>query len=147
MRYLGVILFVTLAALGGSPVVAQGTGDDVAEAAAVEQALAVTEAWLALVDEGEYRKSWETAAELFRNAVALEQWEQSLQAARRPLGALISRKPKTKHFTTSMPGAPDGEYVVFQFDTVFENKSSAVETVTPMRDPDGKWRVSGYYVK
>ena len=25
--------------------------------------------------------------------------------------------------------------------------ASAVETVTPMKDPDGEWRVSGYFIK
>lgn len=24
---------------------------------------------------------------------------------------------------------------------------AAVETVTPMRDPDGEWRVGGYFIK
>lgn len=48
---------------------------------------------------------------------------------------------------TSLPGAPDGKYVVIQYDTSFENKKAAVETVTPMLDKDGKWRVSGYYIK
>jgi hypothetical protein len=43
--------------------------------------------------------------------------------------------------------APDGEYVVIQFEASFENKKSAIETVTPMLDKDGNWRVSGYYVK
>ncbi|MGA9534411.1 MAG: DUF4019 domain-containing protein [Desulfobacterales bacterium] len=27
------------------------------------------------------------------------------------------------------------------------NKTSAVETITPMLDKDGQWRVSGYYIK
>jgi hypothetical protein len=47
----------------------------------------------------------------------------------------------------SLPGAPDGEYVVIQFATSFENKKSAIETVTPMLDSDGEWRVSGYFIK
>ena len=47
----------------------------------------------------------------------------------------------------SLPGAPDGKYVVIQYDTVFENKSSAVETIIPMADPDGAWRVSGYFIR
>jgi len=38
-------------------------------------------------------------------------------------------------------------YVVIEFTASFENKKSAIETVTPMMDKDGKWRVSGYYVK
>jgi hypothetical protein len=45
------------------------------------------------------------------------------------------------------PGGPDGTYVVIRFETVFEKKSAAVETVTPMRDPDGVFRVSGYYIR
>ena len=43
--------------------------------------------------------------------------------------------------------APDGEYVVIQFATSFENKKTALEKVTPMMDKDGKWRVSGYSIK
>jgi len=30
---------------------------------------------------------------------------------------------------------------------VFEKKKAAVETVTPMMDRDGTWRVSGYFIK
>jgi ribosomal protein S17E len=41
----------------------------------------------------------------------------------------------------------NGVYVVIEFESSFENKKSAVETVTPMMDKDGKWRVSGYYIK
>ncbi|MEW6571079.1 MAG: DUF4019 domain-containing protein [Nitrospirota bacterium] len=54
---------------------------------------------------------------------------------------------KSKQYTTSLPGAPDGEYVVLRYKTVFENKKSSIEIVTPMLDKDGKWRVSGYYIK
>ena len=44
-------------------------------------------------------------------------------------------------------GAPDGEYVVIQFSASFAHKKSALETITPMLEKDGKWRVSGYYMK
>lgn len=37
--------------------------------------------------------------------------------------------------------------VVIQFDATFERKAQAVETVTPMLDKDGQWKVSGYYIK
>lgn len=50
-------------------------------------------------------------------------------------------------YMTSLPGAPDGEYVVVQFETSFTNKKAAAETVTPMLENDGQWRVSGYYIK
>ena len=69
------------------------------------------------------------------------------EPVRKPLGRVLSRKLKTATFETSIPAAPDGQYVVIQYDTSFENKKAAVETVTPMLDDDGKWRVSGYYIQ
>ena len=104
-------------------------------------------AWLKLVDEGAYDQSWDEAAAFFKSAMNRKQWNSALEMARRPLGKLISRKVLSKTYTTQLPGAPDGEYVVIMFKTSFENKKSAIETVTPMLDKDGQWRVSGYYIK
>ena len=110
-------------------------------------AVSAAEKWLTMVDEGKYGASWNEAAEYFKAAIKQDQWEKSLQAVREPLGKLNSRAVKSKIYKTSLPGAPDGEYVVIQFETSFENKKSAIETVTPMMDKDGNWRVSGYYIK
>jgi len=110
-------------------------------------AQAAAESWLKTVDAAEYQASWEQAAKLFKGAVTREQWVQAVKGTRAPLGKLVSRKVKSSHYTEKVPGAPDGKYVILQFETVFENKASAVETVTPMLDPDGVWRVSGYYIR
>ena len=110
-------------------------------------AVEAAETWLAAVDSGDYDGSWETAAEYFKKAMAKDRWRELLTAVREPLGGLISRKLEAAKYYTSLPGAPDGRYVVIQFNTSFENKKSAVETVTPMMDPDGQWRVSGYFIK
>ena len=114
---------------------------------AEKAALTSASTWLALVDEGKYSGSWEQAAVYFRNAVTREQWIASLEAVRMPLGRLVARRLKSKQYTKTLPGAPDGEYVVIQYETEFERKRSAVETVTPMLDRDGQWKVSGYYIK
>jgi len=111
------------------------------------QAAAAAETWLALIDQGDIAKSWDTAAALFKGAVSQEQWVQKVGPVRQPLGKLISREVASSKYATSLPGAPDGEYVVIQFKASFENKASAVETVTPMKDPDGEWRVGGYFIK
>jgi len=110
-------------------------------------ALLSAEQWVRLVDEEKYNESWEQASDLFRAAVKQDEWAQSAQAARKPLGKVLSRKVKSEKYTTSLPGAPDGEYVVIQFQSSFQHKKSAIETVTPMMDKDGSWRVSGYYIK
>jgi len=117
--------------------------DQAKEKAAVD----ASKAWLKLVDEGKYAESWNEAAQYFKNAVNKEQWKASLEAVRTPLGKVMSRKLKSKQYTKTLPGAPDGEYVVIQYETSFKNKKNAIETITPMMDKDGKWRVSGYYIK
>jgi len=104
-------------------------------------------AWLALVDAGKYGESWSSAAEAFKEGVSQAQWQGALEKVRAPLGKVVSRKLKGAKFTREIPGAPAGEYVVIQYDTDFEKKSGAVETITPMKDKDGAWRVSGYYIK
>lgn len=105
------------------------------------------EQWLLLVDSGKYGESWKTAAAYFQNAIKVEQWEQSLSAVRKPLGDVVSRKLKSAKYTKTVPGAPDGEYVILQFTTSFKNKKDAVETVTPMLEQSGEWKVSGYFIK
>lgn len=117
------------------------------ESEKVKMALSSAEIWLTLVDEGRYADSWNEAAGYFKGAVKQERWEEMLQAVRTPLGKVIAREVKNKSYHTSLPGAPDGEYVVIQFETSFENKKSAIETVTPMLDKNGKWRVSGYFIR
>lgn len=103
--------------------------------------------WLKLTDSGDYAASWEQAATHFRAAVPQERWISQVGAVRGRFGAVKSRRPLTARFTRALPGAPDGEYVVVQFSTSFGNKAEATETVTPMKDADGQWRVSGYYIK
>ncbi len=108
---------------------------------------AVAKAWLLLVDEGQYSESWNETATYFKGAVTMDSWMKSMQSFRQPLGKVKSRKLMSKKYTKTLPGAPDGEYVVIQYRSSFENKKSAMETITPMLDKDGKWKVSGYYIK
>ena len=110
-------------------------------------AVVAAEKWLALVDDGKNADSWKEAARFFKNSIKQDQWDQSLQAARQPLGNLISRNISSKVYTKTLPGAPDGEYVIMQFEASFQNKKSALETITCMKEKDGNWRVAGYYIK
>lgn len=137
-RYLPIVAAFVAASAGG----AESPSPEAAEKAAIESA----QSWLKIVDAGNYAESWNETAESFRSAVKKEQWPQMLTAVRKPLGKVVSRKVLAKQYTESLPNAPKGKYVIIQFDTAFENKK-AVETVTPALDKDGKWRVSGYYIK
>ena len=117
--------------------------DDAATALAQKASLE----WLALVDATNYAKSWDEAAALFKNKVTKSDWETAVGAAREPLGALKERKLESAEYTERLPGAPDGEYVVVTYHSSFANRPAATETITPTRDADGHWRVSGYFIK
>jgi len=110
-------------------------------------AMTAAEKWLALVDGERYADSWDAASQYFKNAVPQEQWVQTLEARRKPFGRAVSREMKKMTYKTSVPGGPDGEYMVIQFATSFGKKRAAAETVTTMADKDGNWRVSGYHIR
>jgi len=103
--------------------------------------------WLKVVDSGNYSQSWEDGATIFKNAVAKEQWLGILDANRAPLGAMTARELMSAEYTTNPPGAPEGEYYVIRYASRFANNRSVIETVTPVLDRDGQWRVAVYYVK
>jgi hypothetical protein len=132
-RYL-MLLIWTLIAAGA----VADEREDAAGVAALE--------WLTALDRGQYEVTWNEAAPLFKVQVDKEQWVKTASGVREPLGKLHSRTLKSATYSTNLPGAPDGEYVVLQFDSSFANKASAVETITPML-ADGVWRVSGYFVR
>ena len=113
----------------------------------VKVATEAADHWLRLVDAGDYGASWDEAAPVFKHAVAKNQWAKTLEGTRAPLGNVIFRRVKSAVYATSLPGAPDGQYVVIQYESSFEHKKSAIETVTPSLGDDGQWRVSGYYIR
>ncbi|MDD5356178.1 MAG: DUF4019 domain-containing protein [Candidatus Omnitrophica bacterium] len=112
-----------------------------------QTSVAGAQTWLAMVDKKEYEQSWEIASTYFKSLVTKEQWVSQIAAVRNPLGDLISRNLKMNLYQKTMPGAPDGEYYVLTFNTVFKNKISAVEIVTVIKDKDGQWRLAGYFIK
>lgn len=118
----------------------------VAQAASNEQIRKTGEAWLALVDYQKYPDSWNGASSYFRSQVPQARWVEMAQHARTPLGRLTSRKFVRIAFKKSPPGAPDGNYAVLQFESSFQNKAKAVETVTLMLD-HGQWKTAGYFIK
>ncbi len=103
-------------------------------------------AWLTLVDHGAYAESWATAGTLFKSHISNTDWAGQLKPTREPLGAVISRKQASEREMTSLPGAPDGHYELLTFNTDFNAKKEAVETVILAAEPTG-WKVDGYFIK
>ncbi|MGZ8993263.1 MAG: DUF4019 domain-containing protein [Burkholderiaceae bacterium] len=109
-------------------------------------AQAAGEKWLGLLDRGEYGTAWDQCAQLFRQRVTREQWIDSLPSTRAPFGAVKSRKVELAAYKTSLPGAPDGQYVTVRYRTSFDNKENAEELVT-LAFEDSVWRPTGYFIR
>lgn len=111
-----------------------------------DEAEAAALAWLEAIDSGQYEQAWETSSPLLKRPLSPHMLERAIGAARRDLGAVQSRRRVGVIRDTSMPGAPDGDYMVFTFQTQFENKARGIETITPHLEGDA-WKVSGYYIQ
>ena len=108
---------------------------------------AAAEAWLKILDAGEYRETWNQAAPLFRTSLTAEQWEAAARPVRERVGALVSRTVQKVTPTTTLPNAPAGEYMVVEFSSVFQGLPRAVETVVMRREAEREWRVVGAMVR
>ena len=111
-----------------------------------ELAVESAEQWLEIIDAGKYAQGWENSSEYLKNAVPEDSFKQTLQGVRSPLGRMKKRIFDAAQYTSSLPGSPDGEYVVMKYKTEFANKANAVETLISKKE-EGQWKVAGYYIK
>ena len=143
---LALCALVALLASVPSPALAQQVPQPAVPAAeqkpAPEAAVAAAEAWLEFVDRGDYRASWEQGAQMLRTTVSLPEWAHSLVQADAKTGPVQERMQAKAWYTTEMPGAPAGEYVVVRYWARYD-KLEAIEGVVLVREGEG-WKVAGY---
>lgn len=118
-----------------------------APSAPVSAPQAAAKSWLALVDAGKYAESWSAASPTFQSQVTKDQWASAAGAVRGPLGKIQKRTLTRGQRASSLPGVPPGDYSVLVYAADFEKRGAATETAILTRDADGKWRVSGYFIK
>jgi len=101
-----------------------------------------------LVDAGQYGQSWDACAVYLKNEISKEDWIKKLSAVRSVVGKLLDRKQTKVTYTKATDkGIPEGEYMVYSFDSTFQNKEHLPETLTMMLEKDKTWRVAGYFFK
>lgn len=104
--------------------------------AAPQQAV---EAWLAIMDNGDYPRTWEAAAGIFHKVITQAAWVKKCEQVRPQLGAVISR-------TFTSVAELDPRRIEMKFDTCFEGLTKAVETVSCILDKQNRWAVIGYLI-
>jgi len=109
------------------------------------QAVTTAAKWLSVVDAGNYAEAFAMfPARIRSGGGAVEKyWVGYLRAKRAPLGRASSRKLVKAWFTRTLPGSPDGYYEFFHYNTSFQHKTQAAESVTLTKE-SGHWQVSGY---
>ncbi|BDF93431.1 DUF4019 domain-containing protein [Pseudoalteromonas sp. KAN5] len=108
--------------------------------------IAPATSWLEVVDSGKYANSWQQAGVFFQENVPKALWVSKLEEVRAPLGKVQSRQGISRQELTAIPQLPDGEYVILEFQTDFENKADSIETVTLKKSAE-QWQVIGYFIQ
>ena len=103
------------------------------------------EEWLAYIDEGDIAQSYENAAQLLKDQITQEQWEQRVGDVEGQLGELQSRTFTTAQAFPAPPDAPPGEYVAVQY--AADYASMAVQESVVLAKEDGTWKTAGYLVR
>jgi Protein of unknown function (DUF4019) len=112
------------------------------EQAAERQALG----FLGYLDNGRFADSYAYTGLLIRSSLDQQTYASKVGNARAGVGALQGRDLIDASYATSVPGAPEGQYVILHYHASFANRPDVVETVT-LALAKGYWRVSGYYIK
>jgi hypothetical protein len=102
--------------------------------------------WLNIIDAGKYAESWEKTAPFFKAQLTKQKWDNALNSIRTPLGKVNSRAKISATEYSTLPGVPDGKYLVIQFQTEFQNQKSSTETLTLSKN-NGQWLPVGYFIK
>ena len=138
-RLLRGLTILLLVGLVGTPALAQHEAEEEAAHEAAEE-------WLVLYDDGDTEATWDEAALVFQEQIPQQQWDAQVEQIRAGLGAPEERTLLDKRYTEELPDVPEGEYVIIQYQTQYEN-ARTTETLTMRFDADDDaWRTAGYFV-
>ena len=111
------------------------------------ESLDIAEPFLAAVDDGDWRGSWNAAGEFFQSSASEAEWTQTIEPVRAPLGAVEERRLTNVQRLSTLPGAPEGDYEVLQYQTKFAGREDmAIETVVMMKNGQS-YNVAGYFIR
>ena len=131
------------AAAAAAPAAAPAPASTSPTAAEENAGKLAAQGWLALLDRQDWGTAWDASSAVFRQSVPLGNWMDAIPKVRQPYGALVERQASEPVYKTSLPGRPDGQYVTVMFLSQYKNQQ-VQELITTVREPDGRWRVTGY---
>ena len=111
------ILIISLAIPAGAALLSQSQAENQARG------------FLKQLDQGQNSESWQAMSDLFQTFNNQDHWQTRQQAIRTSYSSLLSRELKNVSYRTTFNLSPDGEYVIVQFRSSYQNKAESIETV------------------
>jgi len=131
------------AVLAGTPAAADEASD---RAAAVTAAKEQATQWLNALDAGRHAESWNDAAAVMKEGRNQQDWIREVANPRESFGKSVMRELQRAEFSTTVRGAPSGEYVTVIYLTQFANAPPVYETILLTLE-DNRWRIAGYSIE
>jgi hypothetical protein len=100
-------------------------------------------AWLLLLDRKDWGTAWDASSSVFRENVPLAAWMDNVPRLRDPFGNFVERDAGEAVYKKTL-GTRQGDFVTVFFNSKFAKNAAVTETVTTVRESDGRWRVTGY---
>ena len=105
------------------------------------------EEWLALLDTAKYGDSWQKADQSFQSRTTQPQWVERATGLRDSVGPFKSRKLVQADSRTDSSGGAEREFIIVRFESAFEKAPSVSETVFTVKEKDGSWKVTNYFMR
>jgi DNA-binding CsgD family transcriptional regulator len=130
---------------GGGNTAPKASGEMSSTAPSASESAGSAREWLALMDGRHWKESWDAAGAYTKSIVPLDQWMSMMPSVASTMGPATSRVLQKVVKATSLPGLPDGQYEMLQYDTHFAKKGDAVELLVLARE-GSNWKVDTYRI-
>jgi hypothetical protein len=99
--------------------------------------------WLAIVDKGDFNTAYGMATKALQLTIPQNEWVTMMQVMKGSLGQVTERKVIDIRTAKDPAGAPQGDYMIFVYETTFSSGKKATEIIS-LQEYNGVWRVYSY---
>jgi Protein of unknown function (DUF4019) len=104
--------------------------------------------WLVNLDGGEYERCWVEGAKLLHDVQSLDKWTDFQKKQSQLFGKCTNREmigtAAHNRFLRADGTTIEAEFLEAKFKSAFESRPLVVESISAIKEADGKWRVFAY---
>jgi hypothetical protein len=108
---------------------------------------AISSAWLSKLDNGWFQQCYDETSQKLKDGLDKNQWLNNMITYRKPLGTADKRQEINMIYEPEIANVGKGDFVIIQYAAIYQQKLAVIEAVTLIKEEDGSWKVSGYWIK